>query len=107
MKQGHRMEREMKQVEERINLCRAQCVATLAITGAIANGLILMGPKYHAAICSALDVAVRCLRTAAVNPDGSADAILVEALGFAAQLRDSVPPAKPQWPDEHETWGHA
>ena len=34
-------------------------------------------------------------------------AILVEALGFAAQLRDSVPPAKPQWPDEHETWGHA
>ena len=97
----------MKQVEERINLCRAQCVATLAITGAIAQGLMLMGPKYHAAVCSALDVAVRSLRTAAVNPDGSADAMLAEALEIAASLRDSVPPAKAQWPGEHETWGHA
>ncbi len=97
----------MKQVEEKISLCRAECVATLAITGAIAQGLILMGPKYHAAVCSALDVAVRCLRTAAVNPDGSADAILVEALNIAAQLRDSVPPSQAQWPNEHDTWGHA
>jgi hypothetical protein len=101
------MEREMKQVEERIALCRAECVATLAIAGAIAQGLILLGPKYHAAVCTALDVAVRSLRTAAVNPDGSADAILVEALGIAAQLRDSVPPATAQWPAGHETWGHA
>ena len=38
---------------------------------------------------------------------GSGDAILVEALGIAARLRDAVPSAKAQRPDENETWGHA
>jgi hypothetical protein len=104
---GYRREREMKQLEESIETCRAECIAVLAVTGAIAQGLILMDPKHHAAVCSALDVAVRSLRSAAVAPDGSIDAVAIDALGLVARLRDSVPPAKPHWPAASETWGHA
>ena len=94
-------------LEESIDTCRAECIAVLAVTGAIAQGLILMSPQHHAAVCSALDAAVRSLRSAAVNPDGSIDAIAIDALGLVARLRDSVPQAKPQWPAGNATWGHA
>ena len=94
-------------LEASIETCRAECMAVLAVTGAIAQGLILMGPQYHATVCAALDVAVRSLRSTAVNPDGSVDATMIDALGLVARLRDSVPPAKPQWPAANETWGHA
>ena len=108
MKQGtgERRKREMK-MEERIDTCRAECIAVLAVTGAIAQGLIQMDRRHHAAICAALDAAVRSLRSAAVNPDGSVDPVAIDALGLVTHLRDSVPPVQPQWPAANQAWGHA
>jgi len=97
----------MKRSKEKLRMCGAENVAALVIIGAVARSLVALGPKYEAAILSALDAAVAGLALMARSPNSGEAADYVEALHIVQRLRAFMPEAKAQWPAEGDTWGHA
>jgi len=97
----------MKRSKANLRMCGAENVAALAITGAIAQSLAALGPRYEAAVHSALDAAAAGLAIMARSPADAGETDYVEALRIVQRLRAIMPQAKQQWPAEGDTWGHA
>jgi hypothetical protein len=97
----------MKQQAMNSHTCGAQGLAAMAVLGAVAHGIALLGPQYEAAIRSSLDAAASALEIMAMDPSQAGDRDTVDALRIVEALRAHMDLSLAEWPSTKQGWGHA